>query len=325
MADVQTTFARATPEALPDNITSIQPGGGKCMALELAWGGVRRWWLRTFRPGYLRRMAQRRQGDVSGCPHEVLDPRDLKYYRNQCDGGWQASDDPFRWRNHLLLARWGLGELLILGVPLLALTVLAGYLFWPLAIAPLVVLVWWVSFFRDPPRRIPTASGLIVSPADGKVTEITPLDHDEFIGGPAVRIGIFLSIFNVHINRAPVRSRVVRLRYWPGKFLNALNPASSWENESLWLGLEEEDSPHRRMIVRQVSGLLARRIVCDVRPGEVLERGYKFGMIKLGSRTELILPAGDDLRISTTIGQPVRAGATILGQWSNSEERGTHE
>ncbi len=113
-----------------------------------------------------------------------------------------------------------------------------------------------------------------------------------------MRIGIFLSIFNVHLNRAPLRARVIKLHYSPGEFLNAMNPESAIRNENLWIGLEQEDSPHRRIVVRQIAGLIARRIVCGLRPGEVVERGAKFGMIKLGSRTELILPASHDLEIA---------------------------
>ncbi len=96
--------------------------------------------------------------------------------------------------------------------------------------------------------------GLIVSPADGKVVEITPLAHHDFVGGPAVRIGIFLTIFNVHINRAPCRARVVRLHYSPGKFLNAMDPESAIVNENLWIGLEEDEAPHRRMVCRRSRG-----------------------------------------------------------------------
>ena len=132
-----------------------------------------------------------------------------------------------------------------------------------------------VYFFRDPPRRVPQEPGLLVSPADGKVVEITPLEHDEFVGGPAVRIGIFLSIFNVHLNRSPAAARVIALRYSPGEFLNALRPESALRNENMWIGLEEESPPHRRMVVRQISGAIARRIVCDLRPGEVARRGDK--------------------------------------------------
>jgi phosphatidylserine decarboxylase len=140
------------------------------------------------------------------------------------------------------------------------------------------------------------------------------LDHDEFIGGPAVRIGIFLSIFNVHLNRAPDRARVIRMRYSPGLFLNAMNPESALRNENLWIGLEEVDVPYRRLIVRQIAGLFARRIVCSLRPDETLERGQKFGMIKLGSRTELILPAEPGLELCVAVGDKVYAGATIMAR-----------
>ena len=319
MHSVDSISHRATVEPLPENITSVQPGGGTCYALELAWGRWRRWWLKTFRGGYVRRMAELRQGDPTGAPHELLDPRDLKFCRNVCTADWSPEHDPFQWRGRLGLARWGIAEVVLMSTPLLALTI--GLLFTPgwwklTAIVPGVVLgwVWW--FFRDPRREVPTGSGVIVSPADGVIAEVTPLEHDGFVGGPAVRIGIFLSIFNVHINRAPERSRVISLRYWPGKFLNALNPQSTLLNESLWIGLEADDAPYRRMVVRQIAGLFARRIVCELRPGETIERGAKFGMIKLGSRTELILPQEAGLRVEVTVGQKVQAGSTIFARYS---------
>src|SRR5262249_206790 len=160
--------------------------------------------------GYVRQMAELRCGDANGCPHEILDPRDLKYCRNQTDCHWPPEADRFRWRERLPLARWGLAEVQLLGYPLIAASVAAalwggGWLAVPLgALAALVV-----SFFRDPPRRVPGGAGLYVSPADGQVVEVTPIDDDAFVGGPAVRIGIFLSVFNVHINRSPATARVV--------------------------------------------------------------------------------------------------------------------
>ena len=144
----------------------------------------------------------RSQGDSAGAPHEILDPRDLKYCRNLCSCRWAAEDDPFGWRDRLPFARWGLAELLLMGGPLLALTLAVGYFAWYLAVLPAVGLGLVVYFFRDPPRRVPQEPGLAVSPADGTIAEITHLEHDPFVGGPAVRIGIFLSIFNVHLNRA---------------------------------------------------------------------------------------------------------------------------
>jgi len=311
---------RSLPEPLPDNFVSAQPGGGVCYRLELAWGRWRRWWLRRFRPGYVRRMAELRRGDPGGAPHEILDPRDLKYFRNRCQCDWDQADDPFRWRERLPFARWGLAELQLMGWPLLGLTVLLAWYFWYLAPIPGAILGLIVYFFRDPPRRVPPEPGLVVSPADGKVAELTHLDHDEFLGGPAVRIGIFLSIFNVHINRAPAAARVIALRYSPGKFLNALNPESALHNENTWIGLEEEAPPHRRMVLRQISGAIARRIVCNLRPGELVGRGHKFGMIKLGSRTELILPDGEDLSIRVEVGRRLKAGRSVVASYGEKRD-----
>jgi phosphatidylserine decarboxylase len=302
----ESAILRAEPQPLPENFVSAQPGGGMCYRIELAWGRWRRWWLKHFWPGYVRR------GEPTGAPHEILDPRDLKYCRNRCPCDWAPADDPFRWRDRLPLARWGLAELQLMGWPLLAVTIALAKFCWYLAPVSGVLLCLLVYFFRDPLRRVPSGAGLVVSPADGKVVEITRLAYDEFIGGPAVRVGIFLSIFNVHLNRAPAESRVIALRYSPGKFLNALNPESAKQNENTWIGLEEDAPPHRRMIVRQISGAIARRIVCSLRPGEQLARGQKFGMIKFGSRTELILTDSADLKIEVNVGQRVQAGATVM-------------
>jgi phosphatidylserine decarboxylase len=169
-------------------------------------------------------------------------------------------------------------------------------------------------FFRDPRRTVPAEPGLVVAPADGKVVSIQETDYDEFIGGPAVTIGIFLSIFNVHINRSPLEARVLGLTYRPGKFLNALRPESARENEALDVRLEEIQWPHRPVRVTQIAGAIARRIVCWVGPGEPLRRGEKFGMIKLGSRTELTLPHEAGLQIVTRLGQKVKAGTTVLAR-----------
>ncbi len=303
------------PAPLADNIRGIQPGGGLGPDLEQAWGRLRRWWLKSLRPSYVRRMAQLRQGDAAGAPHEILDPRDLKYCRNLCTAHWAAEHDRFAWRGNLGIARWGWCELHLVFWPLLALTLAAGAFRPWLAVPPALVLAWAVSFFRDPRRSVPAAPGLVVSPADGKVVEIARLAHDEFVGGPAVRIGIFLSVFNVHVNRAPLACRVIQLDYRPGEFLNALDPASAIRNESMWIGLEEPASPFRRLVCRQISGAIARRIVCDLAPGETLARGQKFGMIKFGSRTELILPDETGLVVETKIGDKVRGGKTVLAKW----------
>ena len=313
----QETSIRAELQPLPENIRSVQPGGGVCYRVELRWGRWRRWWLTHFRPGYVKRMAERRQGDCRGAPHAIIDPRDLKYCRNICDCSWAEADNPFLWRRVIPLASWGAAELLLMGGPLLVLTILAAVSpWWYLALPLAVVLGLIIYFFRNPPRRVPQGPGLWVSPADGTIAEITELPHDDFVGGRAVRIGIFLSIFNVHLNRSPVAGRVIALRYTPGEFLNALRPESALRNENMWIAMEEDSPPFRRLVVRQISGAIARRIVCDLRPGEVVPRGHAFGMIKLGSRTELILPAEDGLEVKVRVGQKVKAGTTVVAEYT---------
>jgi phosphatidylserine decarboxylase len=303
-------------EPLDPQLTTIQPGGGVCMRIELAWGYVRRWLLKRFRPGSVERMRRLRRGDTNPCPWEVLDPRDLKFYRSQGGYSWAAADDPFRGRDHLPFVRVGLAEVLLFSGLFLGLAALLAVWHWWAAL-PLVVvegLVLW--FFRNPRRPAPTAPGLVVSPADGLVVSCTEIDHDPFVGGPAVEIGIFLSIFNVHINRVPVAARVIGMTYRRGKFLNALLPASARENEQLAVRLEESAAPHRRFVVRQIAGAIARRIVCWVRPGEELPRGGAFGMIKFGSRTELVLPREPQLTVLAKPGDRVHAGTSVLAQYT---------
>ena len=302
-------------EEMDPQLTSIQPGGGFCMRLELAWGNIRRAWLKTVRPGYVARMRALRKGENRGCPHEVLDSRDLKFYRNQGGYYWEPADDQFAWRDRLPFARAGLCELFLISGMFFALAPVVGYFFWPLAIVPTVLGLLIVWFFRNPTRVPPPGPGVVVSPADGKIVLIMELEHDDFIGGPAVLIGIFLSVFNVHINRVPVASRVIGLTYRKGKFLNALLAASARENEQLALRIESTEAPHRRMIIRQIAGAIARRIVCWVKPGDTLPSAGQFGMIKLGSRTELVLPREAGLEIVAKLGQKVKAGSTVLANY----------
>ena len=264
-------------------------------------------------------MAQLRQGDTAGAPYEILDPRDLKYCCNLCTAHWAPEHDAFDWRESLPFARWGLAELQLMGWPLLSATMLLWMFSGPwrwLALVPAVLFGLVVYFFRDPVRVIPQDVDAIVSPADGTIAEVTEVEHYDFFDGPAVRIGIFLSIFNVHVNRSPRHARVVDMHYKPGEFLNAMNPESALRNEFMWIGLEEVDNPHRKLAVRAISGLIARRIVCVLKPGQEVERGEKFGMIKLGSRTELILPR-DSVQVSVKVGQKIQAGSTILANYTD--------
>lgn len=308
-------------EPMDPRITSIQPGGGLVMRIELAWGYVRRWYLATFRRGYIRRMEGLRRGEPRGCPHPVLDPRDVKFYRNQGGYHWLPQDDPFRWRNKLPFARSGLAELLLIGGGLLAVSVGLAFWWWTVAVVPAALALFVAWFFRDPERSVPQGPGLIVAPADGKIVAIEEIEHDELLGGPALLIGIFLSVFNVHVNRAPAATRVLGLRYQPGKFLNALRPESARENEQLEIRLEETTPPFRVMRLRQIAGAIARRIVCWAAPGDRLARGERCGMIKLGSRTELVLPR-NGLELLVRLGQTVSAGRTELARY-RMEDAGT--
>jgi phosphatidylserine decarboxylase len=221
------------------------------------------------------------------------------------------------WFKRVPLARWGWRELNLYGWPLLAATAGFALLGWPwgwFAVIPGALLALLLYFFRDPAREIPTEPKSIVAPADGTVVDVTAIEHYDYLGGPAVRIGIFLSIFNVHINRAPLAGRVVEMHYEPGQFLNAMRPESAERNEFMWIGFEELELPHRRFAVRQISGMLARRIVCPLATGQTVTRGEKFGMIKLGSRTELILPA-NAVEIQIRTGDRVRAGSHVIARW----------
>jgi len=220
------------------------------------------------------------------------------------------------------IARYGVKEILIATATVglcgtaatwAALAVSPWY--WGPALSLLVVWLFTIAFFRDPRRRVPEEEGVLVAPADGKVTEITRLEQYEGIDGPAIRIGIFLSIFDVHINRAPCAGRIVKTEYHRGEFLDARHPESGMRNEANTFVIEPDagtESPIGSIVIRQIAGVIARRIVCSIRPGDVVQRGQRVGMIKFGSRTELIVPAGCGLELAVAVDDRVRAGATVL-------------
>jgi len=172
-----------------------------------------------------------------------------------------------------------------------------------------------VSFFRDPYRIAPLDEKNLLAPADGKITDISTVNESDFIKGPAVKIGIFLSILDVHINRAPCNVKVEKITYRKGRYSNAANPRSGKINTSNDLWLARTDEPADRIIVRQISGAIARRIVCDIKQGQNLSGGEKFGMIKFGSRTELYLPEREGLKTLVNIGDKVKAGITTLARY----------
>ncbi len=178
-----------------------------------------------------------------------------------------------------------------------------------------LVLVWILLFFRDPHRQIVGDEATLLAPADGRIADIEQVDEADFLGGPALRIGIFLSIFNTHINRAPCDAKVEQITYRPGKYLNAMNRQAGKVNESNNLVLVRTGRPSDRLLVRQISGAIARRIVCAAREGQQLVGGERFGMIKFGSRTELYLPAGAQIECLVRVGDKVKAGMTPLAKY----------
>jgi phosphatidylserine decarboxylase len=209
--------------------------------------------------------------------------------------------------------RHGFWEMLIGTVVLLVTAAALGYAWWPLAILVLHVLVWLFAFFRDPERTIPVEQHTLVSPADGTVSDVTEIAHDELLGGPAVRVGIFLSVFNVHVNRAPCDGTVLAVTYKKGKFVNAMKHGqASDENESNTIVLGEPATGTPVVVVKQIVGLIARRIICTAHVGETLARGQRFGMIKFGSRTELTIAKSLNPTVKVSPGQSVRGAADVI-------------
>ena len=204
----------------------------------------------------------------------------------------------------------------------LALAAVAGIVWalasWPWAIPPLLLAAFFLWFFRDPERDIPEEPGLIVSPADGKVTEVARLLTPE---GERQRVSIFLSVFDVHVNRSPVAGVLREVRYRKGEYLNALNPESAVRNEQN-LAVVECDEGFGVSFV-QIAGLLARRIVFTKRVGERLRRGERVGLIKFGSRTDLRLPGYAEVLVK--VGDRVRGGASIIAQVSAPETQARPE
>ena len=184
-----------------------------------------------------------------------------------------------------------------------AVAALTGTWWW--ALPPLLLAAFFLWFFRDPHRLIPDSPGLVVSPADGKVTSIESVQTPE---GPRQRISIFLNVFNVHVNRAPVAGVVREVRYQKGAFVNAMDAASADRNEQNICTMVSDDG--HELVFKQIAGLLARRIVFRHKAGDRLLRGQRVGLIKFGSRTDLLLPVEAEVRIA--LGAIVKGGSTVL-------------
>jgi phosphatidylserine decarboxylase len=210
--------------------------------------------------------------------------------------------------------RHGFREMLIGTLVLVVIAFGLGWAWWPLALITLPVLIWLFAFFRDPERVVPADQHVMVSPADGKVSDITELDSYEPLGNvPCVRVGIFLSVFNVHVNRSPCEARLVDIIDKKGKFINAMSHGqASEQNQSKTIILAEPASDRRVAVVKLIVGMIARRIVFTCDRGDVLERGQRIGMIKFGSRTELYIPKSLEPRVQVRVGQNVQGAADII-------------
>ncbi len=189
--------------------------------------------------------------------------------------------------------------------PLIAAAILLGWLTSPLwAIIPCLLAFFFLWFFRDPERTIPQDAGAVVSPGDGKVTDVSTVTVS---GRQQTRVSIFLSVFNVHVNRSPITGVIRDVRYRRGKFLNAMNKVSAEQNEQNIVTLEGDG---QKVIFKQIAGLLARRIVFYPKVGDRLERGQRVGLIKFGSRVDVVLDAS--ARMNVKIGDRVKGGASVL-------------
>ena len=186
-------------------------------------------------------------------------------------------------------------------------------LFLLLLVVPVVFWLWVLWFFRDPSRPTPQGDGLFISPADGNIADITPVGAESVLGCEGTKIGVFMNVFSVHVNRSPAPARVDRAEHQDGVFLDARDPHASERNESgtVYLTYTHDGRPYP-LVVRQIAGLIARRIITDVAGGQELAAGERIGMIKFGSRVEVFIPAPLAGRICVELGQKVSAGLTVL-------------
>jgi phosphatidylserine decarboxylase len=215
----------------------------------------------------------------------------------------------------MILSEYGKREwltILAIGAMLTATFLYVGL--WWIAILVVIADLALLSFFRDPERRTPSQRGMVTSPADGKISSIHNIQNFEPLGEDAVCVRIFLSVADVHVNRSPLHGIVASVTHKPGDHLNALNPQSAEVNESVMIVLHHPIRRYPVAAVRQVAGLIARTIVCATRPEQILQRGQRYGMIKMGSTTELYLPVSAKPQILVQQGQMVKGGMTVLAK-----------
>ncbi|HOX39616.1 MAG TPA: phosphatidylserine decarboxylase [Candidatus Brocadiia bacterium] len=210
------------------------------------------------------------------------------------------------------LTPYGKNEMTLWGGAL-CLCIIGALFLYPAASIPfIIILIWLVSFFRDPERASPQDPKLILCPCDGVVVDICAVKDDRYLKGEAVRIGVFMSVFSVHVNRSPCAGTVQFVSKEKGGYLNAMRPDCPDKNFRQYVGLQRPDG--RKIMFSQISGFVARRIVCAVAPGSSLKAGERFGMIKFGSRCEVYLPKSERYGIKAKIGDKTTAGVTILAE-----------
>jgi len=179
---------------------------------------------------------------------------------------------------------------------------------WGLTYAQAVLLLFIIFFFRDPDRVTPEGEGLVISAADGKVVLIKEVNFPDLSDEKLIQVSVFLSIFNVHVNRIPISGVVDEIKYYPGKFIAAWNEKASLENEQTLISI---DSGTKKIYFKQIAGLIARRIVWKLESGQSVSAGDRFGMIRFGSRVDILLPLGSEIRVK--VGDNVKGGETVIG------------
>lgn len=207
------------------------------------------------------------------------------------------------------------GYTIIAGAVLLALVVTIGAILTGSLLIKVFTFFGWIFvifclfFFRDPERTIPPGDDLIVSSGDGSVVEIKEITENSYLKSSATQVSIFLSVFDVHINRIPMSGKVGYFKYLPGKFIQAYKNKASEENEQTIIGIENRKT---KIVIKQIAGIIARRIVCNIREGFSVNRGERFGMIKFGSRVDMIFPP--NVEVLVHVGQKVKGGESIIAK-----------
>lgn len=300
------------PQGWPPQVRCVQPGIGPVARLALGLRRLRRAVRRRLVPGRVAAARAELRGECPGCPHDVVEVADLRWVRNVCGFRAPAGREPLLFADRFGFVRLALPERRVALLASIALALVAWiWMPWslPAAAAPWLFTLW---FFRDPERHAPVGEGLVLAAADGVLDDIRRESACPFFPGPALRLGVFLSLFDVHVNRAPVDGVAWRFDYRPGVRRATYRIGATDDNEQLLTWLRTDDG--LPVVVRQLAGPAARRICCVLRAGERVAAGQRFGLIKFGSRTEVFVPDVPGLQLLARAGQRVVAGETILAR-----------